>query len=994
MFANNASSFLQILGIYLFTSGFLLTRLVLEQKSQCSEPPITLDTSKALGSYDSGCWHPKTFDRAVIILVDALRYDFTVPHSPASPEAEPHHWHNALSVLHEVAVQQPQNAFLLPFIADPPTTTLQRLKALTTGTLPVFLDAGSNFAGTAIDEDNLIAQLRNAGKTVVQLGDDTWHSLFPGYFDANLTRPYDSFNVWDLHTVDNGVSEHLFPLLDGSNAGNWDVLIGHYLGVDHAGHRYGPDHRAMTAKLKQMDEIFRRVISAIDDRTLLVVMGDHGMDSEGNHGGESDDEVEAALWMYSKKRMFGRRDSSLIEPPLTAKNRPVAQIDLVPTLALLLGLPIPFNNLGSPIEEAFIGTSGNDLENLSRVNRLAAGQVDAYLEKYKHARNLSTDAFQLSRETWDQATRNWGAHKASKPAALWPKISAGFKTYLEETLKTCRDLWARFDYVSMVHGVEVLLYSLVVLLVYACCVDGDPTDLTPLLLGRGLIGGIVGAAIGFIAGYAVPSFPIVRATTYCTAVVSVTGIGSGFWTARQRLRSPVPQSVWSWLAIIVTLGLSGGFASNSYTIWEDQQLLVILTTFGVLMLLASIRAPSAIDQTFGCFHAAMFTIFTRLASFSRLCREEQMPHCKSTYYASTSSSTIAVWTLAIPFVQSFLLPQIVKSYYNITKSYHGAAVLWNGVAFRFSLLLITIFWLLEAADDNDWITVDKDTLKTAKTAIAQVVLVIAFVAGSALFAYSAPFLNIKSTPRAANGDAPEKPTDSSLGDVIIPSGDGTSQITVQGYANVHGTRFFFLLTAWALAIILLQKPLGGGIISILLYQIICLMEVIAANPSLRTSPLGPFVLALLGSYHFFKTGHTATLQSIQWDSAFVPLKTVRYPWSPLFVMLNSFGPQILCAIAVPLTQLWKVPPRQHTRGLMGDVARAMAQHFLFYSVVGLATTMWAGHLRRHLMLYRVFMPKFLMAQAASVVVWLIGTVVGIGGLRWSFMSVGEVFGWA
>jgi phosphatidylinositol glycan class O len=98
-------------------------------------------------------------------------------------------------VLYELAEKHPENALLLPFIADPPTTTLQRLKGLTTGTLPTFIDAGSNFAGTAIDEDNLIAQARNAGKTVVHLGDDTWHSLYPGYFEPNLTRAYDSFIV-------------------------------------------------------------------------------------------------------------------------------------------------------------------------------------------------------------------------------------------------------------------------------------------------------------------------------------------------------------------------------------------------------------------------------------------------------------------------------------------------------------------------------------------------------------------------------------------------------------------------------------------------------------------------------------------------------------------------------------------------------------------------------------------------------------------------------
>jgi hypothetical protein len=50
----------------------------------------------------------------------------------------------------------------------------------------------------------------------------------------------------------------------------------------------------------------------------------------------------------------------LIEPPENATERSVRQRDIVPTLSLLLGIPIPFNSLGTPINEAFAGVNGND----------------------------------------------------------------------------------------------------------------------------------------------------------------------------------------------------------------------------------------------------------------------------------------------------------------------------------------------------------------------------------------------------------------------------------------------------------------------------------------------------------------------------------------------------------------------------------------------------------------------------------------------------------
>ena len=49
---------------------------------------------------------------------------------------------------------------LFEFLADPPTTTMQRLKGLTTGSLPTFIDLSSNFGSYAITEDNIIEQVR------------------------------------------------------------------------------------------------------------------------------------------------------------------------------------------------------------------------------------------------------------------------------------------------------------------------------------------------------------------------------------------------------------------------------------------------------------------------------------------------------------------------------------------------------------------------------------------------------------------------------------------------------------------------------------------------------------------------------------------------------------------------------------------------------------------------------------------------------------------
>ncbi|KAJ5092370.1 hypothetical protein NUU61_007240 [Penicillium alfredii] len=1002
---------LHVAGIYFFTKGFLLTRMVLDNASSCQVLPFDDASTQSHSTPTArhggnGCWHEKSFDKAVVIIIDALRYDFTVPFTPTEESDSAHLFHDNIPVLYETAVNSPANAFLLPFIADPPTATLQRLKGLTTGTLPTFIDAGSNFAGTAIDEDNLVAQLHSAGKRLVHLGDDTWQSLFPGYFDANLTHPYDSFNVWDLHTVDNGVNEHLFPLLRPENRTQWDVIFGHYLGVDHAGHRYGPDHAAMAAKLQEMDRVIRDVIAALDDDTLLVVMGDHGMDKKGDHGGESSDEVEAALWMYSKRGAFGRLNQQTLLPPQHPRERSVPQIDLVPTLSLLLGMPIPFNNLGSPIEEAFVGPKGNNWANLVSVNRLTSAQIKRYQHQYAIARGAGDDDESLS--LWSAAEEEWKI--ASKSTAKSTTVRASYdlyRKYQRHTLDVCRGLWARFDVSNMIEGVIILFAGIAVLVLYARGLKADRTELTPQLLSSICVGSGLGAVAGAgLALFGLTNMALLDMSVLLAALGGIIGASLALVKKPTNLTLPLPNGMWGWLSIFFTVSQSIGFASNSYTIWEDEILLFFLTTFGVCAGVSSMRQKLTTDRVLGVYHSILFVILGRVASFSRLCREEQMPFCRSTYYASSTSSVSAPWQLAIPFLVMIILPGVVRAFYAGSKSYEGAATLWIGFAFRFGLLVASLFWMLEGADDGEWFSLRKENLKSIRVFLAQLVFAIAFGAGTGAYLYSKPCVSI-----SVNKPQPDDPNNPPAPIIAGQQQQPRTTVTILGFGNVYGTRFFFLVVNFALAIILMQKPMGQGAIALLVCQILSLLEILDTNAlTLTNSAIGPVVLGVLGSFYFFKTGHQATPSSIQWETAFIPLSTIKYPWSPLLVVLNTFGAQILAAIAVPLTVLWKRPLKTHDRDspsssspsskphnpaakLLSDVVQAACTHLLYLATINLATTMWAGHLRRHLMLYRIFSPRFMMGAAVLAIVDVILLLFAVTGVRWSILSVGEIFGW-
>ena len=305
-------------GLLLFARGFL---------------PPTVHQS---GYNEVGHGVTPKFDKIVFMVVDAMRSDFMFSSNSNMPQV-----HNLI-----------RSGFCYPFTAysDPPTVTLPRLKGLTTGSSPNFLDAVINVAdddssSSITTHDSWIQQMALHNKTLHMFGDDTWLKLFPNVFD--VSDGTSSFYVSDYTEVDFNVTRHLATEFSERK---WDGLILHYLGMDHIGHKSGPNNNLMTQKQGEMDGIIGRIFNDMDDNTLLVVAGDHGMNDVGNHGGASKGETSAALALFSKT-FENSQNAPLPNDPDYSYYNDVAQVDLVTTLSYLLGFPVPLNSLGLFIPE-------------------------------------------------------------------------------------------------------------------------------------------------------------------------------------------------------------------------------------------------------------------------------------------------------------------------------------------------------------------------------------------------------------------------------------------------------------------------------------------------------------------------------------------------------------------------------------------------------------------------------------------------------------------
>lgn len=844
------------------------------------------------------------------------------------------------------------------------------------------------------------------------MGDDTWLSVFPDSFHPDMSHDFDSFNVEDLHTVDNGVIENLFPLLtDSPHAQKWDFLIGHFLGVDHVGHRVGPDHPTMKSKQQQMNEVLTRVVDALHDDTLLVVLGDHGMDRKGDHGGDGDLETSAAMWIYSKgpKLSYGESyipdnlKKTTLFPGAKVPHRAIQQIDLVSSLSLLLGLPIPFNNLGTVIPELFWrDRKGSEY---ARALDLNVQQVNTYLSAYRN----SSSGGELD-GVWNHLQTQYSVTSTSKD-----KLTAGI-AYARLALETCRSLWAQFNVVLMAFGLTTLVLGLIV--GWGIFQHSDRTaeqwDVWVVeLTGRYVVAGIAGFALVTVGYMPLQGLGVLDGVSFLHAAIFGVALGSGMGI----IFAAPPRFKLSWTLIPLVLHPLA-FLSNSFTFWEDRIVPFFLLTTLIPAFLTSFHAPTSHLRRRILFFSALFAVCVRLMAISSVCREEQHPWCSITFFAGGTVAEPPALTLWLVVPAGVFLPLIVRRVLAISKSDRGVATIFLPYILTPTLLAGTAYWLMEWMDSTEIWGPGVD-LRSSRTALSRIAMGGSLVFGGVLWAIVPVCLQIvtERLPPGQNADPKEPPK---------------SQVIVMGFANAFGSPY---LIFWCISLGVIyfttqltgQLTLGLATVALLSHLEIldsvrdteALQSAFETNPSaalellqshagssasatgLSSSPArvsfsDVVPIALLALHAFYTTGHQSTIPSIQWKSAFVLTSTVTYPYSPLLVILNTLGPIFLFSLSTPLLALWNISPLiTTTPGAPSPTSSAPSTYLnavraglgvmIYFGVLGVGSAIGAAALRRHLMVWKVFAPRW-MAAAVEMLVVDLGVLLGV------WVGVGRVVG--
>lgn len=936
---------LQVFGLYLFLKGFLLTRQTfhLEGQKYSSWERFPVHSKQNIPSFSPTPPPPiinsqKPFKRTIVILIDALRFDFVLD----MKQQEPRYFRNQFPILHQL--QSQGTGLLFQFRADPPTTTMQRVKGIMTGSLPTFIDAGSNFASSSVSEDHLLRHIVKKYPALYFMGDDTWVNLFPESFQPNRTFESDSFKMLDLDSVDNDILKHLWPLMEENS--EWQVAIAHFLGVDHCGHTYGPSDPNMALKLNQMNGVIERLTQYVDEDTLLVVMGDHGMSVEGDHGGESVEELMSTLFMYSKRtlkmktydefydRIHRARsdrlgyDLSAISQRLQydARQYPiVAQIHLVPTLAYLLQVPIPFGNLGALIPEVLSPEAGvNGLARLLHMVqefRTNALQVYDYLTQYglqTHQLDFSPDQLKpildhffqaeekmvqlLQQEAFlsfihadtvsEEALQVFG--KALEEAVL------EYDAFLISTIKYCEAIWAQFDTGCMFIGIVVL--GLSTFISFWVMQDGPQVRLKRAVVVSVsvlLMCWVLRSTIGYDGVIETGWFEKMERMDWVGASVAVTVCCISMWM-KPSLKAP--ESVFwydcDWyLLLIADIAQSFTLGSNSYVIWEDRGTLFGLGSLCVCWAARELKgierySKESVMKAVG--YPSLFFLVVRVTSLTGQCREEQFPDCDYVYSHvlefgnhAMGYMTIGLIGLSLGLIRlgsKRLKDGLIQTMYQLS----GLIVVLKMVQ--------EIYFKNTVLERTGWLRVFEKCMDVY-------------------------------LPRVVYGMC------------LL----GTMMTMMRREESKHEKGWKILLL-WSTVLAIVQRPFSSMIVlgSPILVDLV--------NRGTKKSLLIRLgILHFLGHHLFFVTGHQATFTSLPWKAAFVGFDEMNYYGGMILVTLSTIAGYIVSWLGMFIV-LTKVTEKLR-----------LPFHFLILlqSIPTFLCAIFILILRRHLMTWKIFAPRFL-----------------------------------
>ncbi|OQY31073.1 MAG: hypothetical protein B6I38_06360 [Anaerolineaceae bacterium 4572_5.1] len=258
--------------------------------------------------------------KVILVLCDGLRYDTAVTHM------------GFLGHLVEI-----KTASLYKVIGEMPTMSRPMYETVHTGVPVSEHGIVSNLVVRRSKMPNIFQSAVDAGKTTAAAA-AFWFSELYNH------APYDLLNDREVDDKSLLIQHGRFyyddatPDVEVFTAAGMlvrkftpDYLLIHPMGMDDTGHKFGADSKEYRTRAIRQDVMLANIIPEWMERGYnILITGDHGMNTDGMHGGTTPDVREVPLF--------------LIQPDVPGEGdtgETISQLQIAPTVCNLLGVPIP-----------------------------------------------------------------------------------------------------------------------------------------------------------------------------------------------------------------------------------------------------------------------------------------------------------------------------------------------------------------------------------------------------------------------------------------------------------------------------------------------------------------------------------------------------------------------------------------------------------------------------------------------------------------------------
>ncbi|KAL0234956.1 hypothetical protein GEMRC1_001538 [Eukaryota sp. GEM-RC1] len=272
--------------------------------------------------------------------------------------------------------------------------------------------------------------------------------------DGTVSTNYKTDLTSTAHLADQERARIMFWALDQKDDNEYKLWYTHLSNVDLQGHAFGVTEKfnkdnTYYESITNSSRIFEKLIDTVDENTVVLFVSDHGQIDVGGHGGWFEDNdvlSHVPLAFYKKGSSFG---NSTVDWPKFSdirKSDRYSLEDVAPSVAAILGLPIPRTSLGLVVDEV--------LEFITDEEHRHLVYQDLFEQKKKFVTIFAqTSGYSDKVNSNDYLSGKITLDSSSEPQAFIDGIDSMLKVYFE----------VREDYYSMQVSRNVLVSILLVI---------------------------------------------------------------------------------------------------------------------------------------------------------------------------------------------------------------------------------------------------------------------------------------------------------------------------------------------------------------------------------------------------------------------------------------------------------------------------------------------------------------------------------------------------